>query len=237
MRIAIIGYGRMGKVIEQKALERGHEISGKITSHNADQLPEVLKKSDAAIEFTVPKAAGDNIKLCADHNVPVIVGTTGWYDSFNEIKEYLKERKGTMLYATNFSVGVNITFKLNQILAKIMNKQKMYAPEIEEIHHIHKLDAPSGTAITLAEGLIDNYEGKTNWKLNGSERDDELAVYAKRENEVPGTHTVRYECDIDKITLKHEAKSRDGFALGSVLAAEFCTDKQGIFTMQDMLQL
>lgn len=237
MNIALIGYGRMGAEIEKVAVERGHSICGKITSKNTREMDDVLKKADTAIEFSRPETAVTNILKCFEAGVPAIVGTTGWYNDFEKVTTELKKLNGTMLYSTNFSVGVNITFKLNEVLAKIMNSQTGYSPSVHEIHHIHKLDAPSGTACTLAEGIIREMDHKTHFKLDGAGNGDELRVTADRINEVPGTHTVTYESEIDKIELKHEAKSRSGFALGSVLAAEFCQNQKGLFTMDDLLKI
>ncbi len=237
MKIALLGFGKMGAEIEKIAVERGHTICGKITSENTHKISAVLKSADAAIEFSRPDTAVSNILKCFDAQVPAIVGTTGWYDHFEQVIRELKKSNATMLYATNFSIGVNITFKLNQLLAKIMNSQPAYTPSIHEIHHIHKVDAPSGTACTLAEGVINTLDSKTRYQLNSNGQGDELRVTAERTNEVPGTHIVTYESEIDKIELKHQAKSRAGFAMGAVLAAEFCNDRYGLFTMDDLLQI
>lgn len=227
----------MGAEIEKIAVQRGHSICAKITSKNINEIENALKNADAAIEFSLPATAVSNIIKCFQARVPVVVGTTGWYDKFDEVCRQLKNHNGTMLYATNFSVGVNITFKLNQVLAKIMNAQPDYTPSVHEIHHIHKIDAPSGTACTLAEGIIDGLDRKSNYKLDGEGKNRELRVTADRIDEVPGTHVVTYENDIDKIQLKHEAKSRAGFALGAVLAAEFCRGQKGLLTMDDLLKI
>ena len=237
MRIALIGYGKMGKEIEKIALERGHSISLKVTSENRDYKPEDLKETDVAIEFSVPGAAYSNISKCLEAGVPVAVGTTGWYDKLEELTDYCNNNKGAILHATNFSIGVNIFFELNKKLAELMNPHKDYEPNITEIHHVQKLDAPSGTAITLAEGLLTNFNDKNHWVNEPSNNKTDLEIVSLREPEVPGTHTIKYENEIDKIEITHTAHNRKGFALGSVLAAEWLTDKNGVFTMQDMLNL
>ena len=237
MRIALIGYGKMGKEIEKIALERGHSISLKVTSENRDYKPEDLKETDVAIEFSVPGAAYSNISKCLEAGVPVAVGTTGWYDKLEELTDYCNNNKGAILHATNFSIGVNIFFELNKKLAELMNPHKDYEPNITEIHHVQKLDAPSGTAITLAEGLLTNFNDKNQWVNEPSNNKTDLEIVSLREPEVPGTHTIKYENEIDKIEITHTAHNRKGFALGSVLAAEWLTDKNGVFTMQDMLNL
>ncbi|KAB1065177.1 4-hydroxy-tetrahydrodipicolinate reductase [Salibacter halophilus] len=239
MKIAILGYGRMGKIIEEKALERGHSISAKITSENVDEIEKALSEADVAIEFSIPEAAKENILKAFDHSCPIVVGTTGWYDDFSEIESACNKHNGTLFYATNFSVGVNLTFKMNEILAKLMNGQSQYSASIEETHHIHKKDAPSGTAISLAEGILKNNDRYENWKLKEKDTgfaDSELPVEAFRIDEVPGTHIIEYDSEIDKISLKHEAKSRSGFALGAVLAAEYAAEHSGILTMKDLLK-
>lgn len=237
MRIALIGYGKMGKEIEKIALERGHSISLKVTSENRDYKPEDLKETDVAIEFSVPGAAYSNISKCLEAGVPVAVGTTGWYDKLEELTDYCNNNKGAILHATNFSIGVNIFFELNKKLAELMNPHKDYEPNITEIHHVQKLDAPSGTAITLAEGLLTNFNDKNQWVNEPSNNKTDLEIVSLREPEVPGTHTIKYENEIDKIEITHTAHNRKGFALGSVLAAEWLIDKNGVFTMQDMLNL
>ncbi|MCO6498758.1 MAG: 4-hydroxy-tetrahydrodipicolinate reductase [Vicingus serpentipes] len=236
MNIAIIGYGKMGKEIERIALERGHIISLKITSKNAaDFNVENLKDTDVAIEFTNPDLAIPNINTCIAAKVPVVVGTTGWYDDYESIKEKVIAANSTLLAATNCSIGVNIFFKVNEVLAKMMNKQPSYAVELDEIHHTQKLDAPSGTGITLAEGVIENLDRKTKWVNQKSNIESELSIISHRINDVPGTHSVKYSSDIDDIEIKHTAHNRQGFALGAVVAAEYIHDKKGIFTMNDVL--
>ncbi len=238
MKIAIIGYGKMGRAVEAIALERGHEIVLRINSANISELTvDVLKLADLAIEFTKPSSAIHNIMLCFDAQVPVITGTTGWHDELRQVKEKCMDKNGSLLYATNFSIGVNLLFELNNLLAKLMNSQTDYSVKISETHHIHKLDAPSGTAITLAEGIISNLDRKKHWKLdNGtSSNKDELLIESYREEEVIGDHMVAYENEIDKIELVHSAKNRKGFALGSVLAAEWIIDKKGVYQMKDLI--
>ncbi len=237
MKIALIGYGKMGKAIEAIALERGHTIGLKVTSENADYQPEDLSGCDVAIEFSLPEFSTSNIKKCFEAGVPVVVGTTGWYDEFYIISELCTTRGGAILHATNFSVGVNIFFEINERLASLMNSHEQYQVGMEEIHHTEKLDAPSGTAITLAEGVIKGLDRKEGWKNDEATEENEVLIESKRMKDVPGTHTVKYDSDIDFIEIKHEAKNRKGFALGAVLAGEFLKDKQGIFTMKDVLGL
>jgi 4-hydroxy-tetrahydrodipicolinate reductase len=241
MNIALIGYGKMGKVIEQIALERGHTISFIVNSQNKNFTSEELKTSDVVIEFTRPEFAVKNMHRCFEAQVPVVVGTTGWYDKFEAVKKCCTEHNGTLLHATNFSLGVNIFYEINQHLAALMSHQNQYTVKVEETHHTEKLDAPSGTAISIAEGIIANHQEYNSWKLvtenfELSNLNLQLPVLAHRLPNVPGTHTVTYESDIDKIEITHEAKSRHGFALGAVLAAEFIADKKGIFTMKDLLK-
>lgn len=235
MRILLIGYGKMGKAIETIALERGHTLAGKINS--STPLSSINPADcDCAIEFTRPELAVENIKFCADHKIPVIVGTTGWYHEYSMLKDYVETQKSALLAATNFSLGVNITFYINRVLASIMNRFPEYTCSVTEIHHTQKLDAPSGTAISLAEGIIENHEAYQQYALAGENTAAHtLTIEAVREGEVPGTHIVKYQSAIDTITLEHEAHNRKGFALGSVLAAEWLTGKQGVFTMQEML--
>lgn len=236
MKIAIIGYGKMGRVIERIATERGHTISAKITSKESDFSPELLKHSDVAIEFSVPSAAIDNITKCFDAKVPVVVGTTGWMDRFEEITALCSIKKGGLFYASNFSVGVNIFFKVNQLLAKLMNTQA-YEVSMKEIHHTQKLDSPSGTALTLANQILHNVDRKSSWVESNSANEDQIAIQAERIADTPGTHFITYENDIDKIEIMHEAKGREGFALGSILAAEYMVNKEGVFGMDDLLKL
>ena len=236
MKIAILGYGKMGKIIEKIALERGHEISFITSKENKDFNASELKGTDVAIEFSTPDSTIPNMHRCFMMDVPVVVGTTGWYDKFEKVNNCRIDQKGTLLHATNFSVGVNIFYEINRKLAALMNQQKQYNVHVEEIHHTEKLDAPSGTAISIAEGIIDSIDNKTLWVNQETDNANELSIISKRLPNVPGTHTVTYDSDIDYIELKHEAKNRNGFALGAVLAAEFLKDKKGLFTMKDVLQ-
>jgi len=237
MKIALIGYGKMGREIEQIALQRGHEIVSIIDINNPDDFGSAaFKSAEVAIEFSAPSAALSNYRKCFDANMPVVAGTTGWLENMPEIKEACASGQ-TFFYASNYSVGVNIFFALNKHLAKIMNGFSDYNVEMREIHHIHKLDAPSGTAITLAEGVIANFDKKKKWALkDGTNSNDELAIEALREGEVPGYHEVKYESEVDTITIIHDAKSRKGFALGAVVAAEFTAGKKGFLTMEDLLR-
>lgn len=236
MNIAIIGYGKMGKEIEQIAIERGHKVVLKINSQNVSDFNfDNLKKVDAAIEFTNPDLAVNNINVCLSSNTPVVVGTTGWYDKFDEIRESVVENEGSLLYATNCSIGVNLFFKLNKYLAKLMNNHNEYNVTMNEIHHTQKLDAPSGTAITLGEGIVENIDSKDLWVKGEAKTKNQLGITSERIDKVPGTHEVKYSSDIDDIEIKHTAHNRKGFALGAVVAAEYIADKKGIFTMEDVL--
>jgi len=235
MNIALIGYGKMGKEIEAIAIKRKHKIVLHVEKDNADLVTENdLKRADVAIEFTTPHTVVDNLKRCITAGLPVVVGTTGWYDQFAEIEKLCLSKKSALFHATNFSVGVNLFFKVNKYLAELMNKYEEYEVSMEEIHHIHKLDKPSGTAITLANQIIDKIERKTKWSLTEKGKD---AVFIKdiREGEVPGTHVIRYHSAVDDIEIMHEAHNRKGFALGAVMAAEFLHGKKGIYTMDDII--
>jgi|SRR5690606_15868962 len=235
MKIGLLGYGKMGKTIEAIAIERGHNIAWKISKSNRAELnADLLIEADVVIEFTRPEFAVENINFCIDNKVPVVVGTTGWYSEFEEIKSKTLHNKAALFYATNFSVGVNLFWKLNKQLAQLMNANPQYKAKIEEVHHIHKLDEPSGTGITTAEGIIENHEAYAKWKLNDASETN-LPIYSYREGEVPGTHRVIWTSEEDKIMLEHEAFGRKGFASGAVLAAEWLNGKEGIFTMTDML--
>ncbi|MCW5915586.1 MAG: 4-hydroxy-tetrahydrodipicolinate reductase [Chitinophagaceae bacterium] len=235
MKIALIGYGRMGKAIEEIALKRGHEIVMKITSANAHTLTkENLSHADVAIEFTKPETAFEHVHLCIETGLPVVCGTTGWLSRMEEIKQLCKETNGSFLYASNFSVGVNILFELNNRLAALMKNQDDYEVTIEETHHIHKKDAPSGTAITLAEGIIASGKKKS-YTTEADHLPGALRITSIRKDEVPGTHIIRYQSENDLIELSHEAFNRNGFAAGAVLAAEFIHRKKGIFSMKDVL--
>ena len=219
MKIALIGYGKMGKTIEQIALNRGHQIVSIVDINNPEEFQSAnFKSADVAIEFTTPATAFDNYMKSFAAGVPVVSGTTGWLDRIGEIKEKCEKEGKTFFYASNFSIGVNIFFALNKYLAKIMNNFPSYNISMTETHHIHKLDAPSGTAITLAEGIIENVDRKDRWTLETAEQPTDLPIHAIREGEVPGIHEVTYESDVDYISIRHDAKSRAGFALGAVVA-------------------
>lgn len=235
MKITLIGYGKMGKTIEQIAVQRGHQISHIIDVSNAQDLQNIKKgDTDVVIEFTQPESAFENVKYCVENQIPVVCGTTGWLEKRLVIEQICQEKKSAFFYASNYSIGVNIFFKINQILAKMMNPYPQYEVSIEEIHHTEKKDAPSGTAITLAEGIIEHLERKKGWKL-AEHGTNQVTITALREPNVAGTHTVFYQSEIDTIEIKHTAHSRQGFALGAVLAAEWLKDKQGIFGMNDLL--
>lgn len=226
----------MGKAIETIARERNHEIGLIIDIDNLEDFTkENLQKCDVAIEFTVPQTAYENFMKCFEANIPLVTGTTGWHDKCQEIVDYCNQNGKTFFYASNFSLGVNIFFNLNEHLARIMNQFPDYDVDVEEVHHIHKKDAPSGTAISLAEDIIDQLQRKEKWALNKIENEKEIKIVAKREDEVPGIHIVHYDSEIDEITIKHSAKSRKGFAFGAVLAAEYIMGKKGVFTMKDLL--
>jgi 4-hydroxy-tetrahydrodipicolinate reductase len=232
MKIALLGYGKMGKTIERLAVERGHEIVLKVDNDidNAD-----LSRADVAIDFSVPDAAFKNITACFEKQVPVVSGTTGWLKRYDEAVEICKKQEAAFIYASNYSLGVNLFFELNRNLAKLMQRFSEYNVAIEEIHHTQKLDAPSGTAITLAEQIIDNSD-KTGWQLD-SALQNEIPVTAKRIENVPGTHTIAYNSEVDTIKIEHVAHSRDGFALGAIIAAEWLQHKKGVFSMKDVLGL
>jgi 4-hydroxy-tetrahydrodipicolinate reductase len=237
MKIALIGYGKMGKTIEQIALARGHKIVSIIDVDNRDDIKsDAFRSADVAIEFTTPGTAMDNYLACFEAGVPVVSGTTGWLDRLPEVKEMCEKEGKTFFYSSNFSIGVNIFFALNKYLAKIMNQFPQYDVEMTEVHHIHKLDAPSGTAITLAEGVLENIERKDRWVLEKAEKPTDMTIHAIREGEVPGIHEITYKSEVDTISIKHDAKSRAGFALGAVLAAEFTAGKKGFLGMDDMLK-
>jgi 4-hydroxy-tetrahydrodipicolinate reductase len=235
LTIALIGYGRMGKLIESIAEQRGHTIGFIVSSQNANFNAQQIAHCDVAIEFSLPNAAPANIKKCIDANVPVAIGTTGWYEHIEEIISYNKQRQGCILPTTNFSIGVNIFFAINKRLAQLMNQQPDYDVHVTETHHTQKLDAPSGTAITTSEIIINELARKSTWKCNEGTTSEQLSITAIREENVPGTHTVMYENEIDQLTFTHEAKNRKGFATGAVLAAEFLAGKNGLFSMQDVL--
>ena len=230
MNIALFGYGRMGKMIEQIALYRKHDIVAKI---DIDTTDIDFSNIDVAIDFSQPNAAFNNIKKCINHNIPIISGTTGWLHNYKEAVSLCKEKKGAFIYASNFSLGVNIFFELNTYLAKMMKHLNQYNVSLEEIHHTKKLDSPSGTAITLAKGIINNTAYKS-WGLD-TVTDKQIPIIAKRINDVPGTHTVAYDSEVDNIKIKHTAHNREGFALGAVIAAEWIIGKTGVLSMKDVL--
>ena len=232
MKIALVGYGKMGKIIDEISQSRGHEIVARLRE---TPTTENLNNPDVVIEFSNPEVAFENIKTCLENKIPVICGTTGWLDQKPEIERIALENNTAFLYGSNFSLGVNLFFALNENLAKMMNKFNEYNCQLEEIHHIHKLDAPSGTAISLAEGII-NHSNFEAWKLDET-KENELGIFAIREDEVPGTHSVFYRSEVDEIEIKHTAYNRNGFALGAVIASEWIVDKKGIFTMKDVLGL
>ena len=232
MRIALLGYGRMGKIIERIAIERGHSISLKVDSKTSTLD---FSSTDVAIDFSLPSTAVSNIKNAIDANIPVISGTTGWLDNYNNIVDYCNEKKGAFLYASNFSLGVNIFFEVNRVLASLITKYPDYKLNIEEIHHTKKLDAPSGTAISIANDIISESDYK-NWTMDNP-KDNEIKIEAKRIVDVPGTHSVDYSSKVDTIEIKHTAHNREGFALGAVIAAEWIADKKGVFSMKDVLNI
>lgn len=236
MKIAIIGYGKMGKTIERLAEARGHEVVLKTTSSDPVLTPAILieKHADVAIEFTSPHSAFHNITTIMDAKVPVVSGSTGWLDRWEEALEHLQSKGGAFVYASNFSVGVNIFFALNQHLAGLMSHYPEYQPDIKEIHHTAKKDAPSGTAVTIANDLLQNLGRYSSWSQDPS-ASDSLYIESIREDPAPGTHVINYVSDIDEIEIKHTAKSRDGFAYGAILAAEYIIGKEGIHTMKDVL--
>lgn len=228
----------MGKEIEQAALKRGHEIIARVDVSNAATFTAAeLGRADAAIEFSTPDSAVANIYKCFEAGVPVVVGTTGWLDRLNEVKKACADQNQGLFYSSNFSIGVNIFFKVNTYLAKIMNNYADYDVSIEEIHHVHKLDSPSGTGISLAVQVLEQIKRKNIWVNKAPENMDELAIISKREGEVPGTHTVSYNSAVDAIEIRHQAHNRKGFALGAVMAAEFMMNKKGIFGMDDLLRI
>ncbi|HAR19574.1 MAG TPA: 4-hydroxy-tetrahydrodipicolinate reductase [Cytophagales bacterium] len=236
MKIILLGYGKMGKEIEKIAISRHHEVVQRIDETNTYLLKEIIPgAADVAIEFTQPDAAFENIKVCLERNLPVVSGTTGWLERKKEVEALVNKHKGTFFYASNFSVGVNLFFHFNKFIAKMMNGFSEYDVEMEEIHHIYKKDAPSGTAITTAEGILQHLDRKKNWALNETKSKNELRIIDRRIAAVPGTHTVTYHSPVDSIELRHTAYSREGFATGAVLAAEFVQGKKGIFGMNDML--
>lgn len=237
MKIALIGYGKMGQTIEKIAVERGHEIVSIIDISNPNDFEsDAFKSADVAIEFTRPENAIGNIRKCFAAKVPVVCGTTGWVSEIENMKTEMKAADATLFWASNFSLGVNVFFAVNKYLAGIMNNFADYNVNMTEIHHTQKLDAPSGTAITLAEGILEKIDRKTAWSNEVEDKSTDIAIKAVREGQVPGTHIINYESEIDTITISHEAKSRQGFAFGAVIAAEFTAGKKGFLGMNDMLK-
>jgi 4-hydroxy-tetrahydrodipicolinate reductase len=235
MKIALIGYGKMGKTLEQTALKRGHEVILRLDVNNPEDFTR-LHEADVAIEFTRPESAIKNLAQCFEQGVPVVCGTTGWLDSYDAVVAQCSKNNGTFFYASNYSIGVNIFFEINRRLASMMNGYDMYDVKMEEIHHTQKLDAPSGTAITLAQGIIENIERKTNWLCDTEGGDEKsINITAKRIDPAPGTHIVTYDSPIDSIEITHTAHSREGFATGAIVAAEWLLGKKGVFSMKDML--
>ncbi|HRZ97828.1 MAG TPA: 4-hydroxy-tetrahydrodipicolinate reductase [Paludibacter sp.] len=237
MKIALIGYGKMGKTIERIAMERGHEIVSVIDVDNIDDFDsDAFKSADVAIEFTTPHVAVSNIRSAFKSGVPVVCGTTGWVEHLPQLKKEIEENGYTLFWASNYSLGVNIFAAVNKYLAKIMNNFPSYNIEMTEVHHTQKLDAPSGTAITLAEGILENLDRKTNWHLETETKPTDIAIKAIREGQIPGIHVIRYDSDVDFIEIKHELKNRESLALGAVLAAEFTAGKKGFLGMEDLLK-
>ncbi len=238
MRIALIGYGKMGKAIEEVALQRGHEIVIKIDQPNLHEFTkENMAKAEAAIEFTSPHTAYDNVKSCIEFGVPIVCGSTGWTERLDEIKKICGDNNGSFIYSSNYSVGVNIFFEVNKKLAALMAPHKDYEVLLEETHHTQKKDAPSGTAITLAEQILEQVKRKNKWVNELSDHPEDLEIISQRIDPAPGTHSIKYSSAIDDIEIIHTAHNRQGFATGAVLAAEFIKDKKGFFTMKDVLGL
>lgn len=236
MRIALIGYGKMGHMIEEIALQKGHEVVVKINIDNTEDFTqENISKADVAIEFTGPSSAYENVRKCIDFGIPVVSGSTGWNDKLAHLKTYVQEKGGSFLHTSNFSVGVNIFFEVNKLLAKLMDAQPDYDVTLREIHHTAKLDAPSGTAVSLAEQVLSNLSRKKAWVNNLSDKKEELPIISERIDPAPGTHYVKYSSDIDDIEIIHTAHNRKGFASGAVLAAEYIHDKKGVFSMSEVL--
>ncbi|PST81658.1 4-hydroxy-tetrahydrodipicolinate reductase [Pedobacter yulinensis] len=244
MKIALLGYGKMGQIIEKFALERGHEVVLKIHDQNGSELNKRnLQQADVAIDFSTPDAVMHNIYQCFEANVPVVVGTTGWYGNLQAVKNDCMSGNHTLLWGSNFSIGVNLFFHVNKVLARLMNRYPVYDVQVEEIHHTQKLDSPSGTAITIAEGIIENLDRKSEWVNIQAASEDEpvpqagqLLIESLRIEQVPGTHTVLYSSEVDDIEFKHTAHSRAGFALGAVIAAEWLQNKQGFYSVSDVFE-
>lgn len=236
MRIALIGYGKMGKMIKEVAEQRGHDIVLKVNIENLEDFNQQnMSQADVAIEFTGPESAYNNVIQCIDFGVPVVSGSTGWNDKIDSANEYCRQKGGSFLHTSNFSIGVNIFFEVNKLLARLMASQPDYDVSLKEIHHTQKKDAPSGTAVTLAEQIIANLPRKTSWVNHESYHPEKLTIISERIDPAPGTHYVKYTSEVDDIEIIHTAHSRKGFALGAVLAAEYIAGKKGVFTMQDVL--
>ena len=235
MNILLVGYGKMGKTIERIAIQRGHLITGKIDIHNPQDLD--TASADVAIEFSHPDAAYNNLKKCIQRKIPVVCGTTGWLSGKEEIEKLTREADSTFFYASNYSLGVNLFFKLNEHLARMMNQFNAYEPSISEVHHVEKKDAPSGTAITLAEGVTKHLDRKTKWVKGSAENIEEIGIQSLRIDDVPGTHVITYASPVDDIEIKHTAHTREGFALGAVMVAEWIEGKKGVLNMDDFLKL
>lgn len=240
MRIALIGYGKMGKIIEDLAISRGHQISVKCNSEFTVEQAD-FSDTDVAIEFTLPNLAVKHMEFCIDNQIPIVVGTTAWNDELDYIKELVLNRNGSLLHASNFSIGVNVFFEINRKLASLMSSHPEYKISLDEIHHLQKIDAPSGTAVTLANEIMLNHENANSWTHEREQKpetaDGQIAVTSYRKPDVPGTHAIRYTSDIDEIEIKHTAFNRNGFALGAILAAEWLQNRKGIYTMQDIIKL
>lgn len=237
MNVAIIGYGKMGRMIEGILLSRGHKVGVIIDVDNQnDFTKENFKDVDVAIEFTAPHTAYQNIVKCLEFGTPVVCGTTAWLDKYDEVLALCQERNGTFFYASNYSIGVNLFFKVNEYLSKMMNSFSQYDVTLEEVHHTQKKDAPSGTAITLAEGILEGLDRKNVWVNNTTTEAEELEITSIRRSIVPGTHTITWESPVDTIQIEHTAKSREGFAMGAVVASEFIVGKKGVFTMNDLFK-
>ena len=234
MNILLVGYGKMGRTIERIAVERGHQIAGRIDIDNKGDLDKV--RADVAIEFSHPDAAYENVRKCVERSIPVVCGTTGWLDRKAEIEKLTTDRNSTFFYASNYSLGVNLFFKLNEQLARMMNKFNAYDVSIDEVHHVEKKDAPSGTAITLAEGILRHLDRKKKWVKGTDVKREEIGIESFRIDDVPGTHVIKYASSIDDIEIKHTAHTREGFALGAVMVAEWIRDRKGVLNMDDFLK-
>ncbi len=236
MKIALIGYGKMGKAIEEIAISKGHEIVLRITHENINEFStENIQKAEVCIEFSSPETAFSNVKKCLEAQVPTVCGTTAWLDHLEDAKAICLKNETAFLFASNFSIGVNLFFKINKMVSKLMSNHHEYNVTMEEIHHTQKKDAPSGTAVTLSEAILENYPEKNKWVNAHSDKENELVIISKRIDPAPGTHTVQYDSDIDSITITHTAHSRKGFAMGALMAAEYIYNKKGVFTMEDIL--